>query len=126
MTWSSAPSSSGAEVLLRVALAGEGVDHRVGAVAGPLVAQPLPDDVRCERRLQRLHVIAPERVEPADHDSIVVRFISSPSLCMAVGSGPGRWRSRAAAESNGVRRARDPDARSWKGAGELRSEVVAF
>src|SRR5262245_20655887 len=50
----------------------ERVDHLLRAVTNPLLAQPLPADVRIEQPRRRLEITAPDGAEEADHDRLEI------------------------------------------------------
>src|SRR5262249_45406728 len=50
----------------------EGVDHLLAAVTNPLLAQPLPADVRVEKPGRGFEITAPQGVEEVDHDCLKV------------------------------------------------------
>src|SRR5262249_143912 len=50
----------------------ERVDHLLRAVTNPLLAQPLPADVRIEQPRRRLEITAPDGAEEVDHDRLEI------------------------------------------------------
>src|SRR5207244_9466327 len=55
----------------------ERVDHLLAAVTDPLLAQPLPTDVRIEQPRGGFEITAPEGAEQVDHHRLDVLFVDA-------------------------------------------------